>query len=157
MSRETIVAVREVRMRLGQSLDSPQTYTDALRHGRMSAPSSPSPSSSPSTDWSYLHGRCFNLSLNLKILQGNGYADAGTAGKCYADLDVLEARLDVHWLGLAGATVAEDLKKAEEARRSAHLSANGFSTDRQTSPSSRCLKLPVRKLLKLSPIKSIRM
>jgi len=45
--------------------------------------------------WSYLHGGCFNLYLNLQILQGYDFADTANASKCYADLNVPETRLDV--------------------------------------------------------------
>jgi len=155
-SRETIVAVRDVRMRLGQSLD-PLTYTDALRLAN-DLPSSFAPLEQGSGDWSYLHGRCFNLSLNLKILQGFGFADAATAGKCYTDLNVLESRLDVHWLSVCNSNVVEDLRKARrECAAAAVADLTTLDTPEKSPPSALCLKLPVRRLLKLSPTKPMRM
>ena len=117
-----------------------------------------SPSSDRHLDWPYLLGRCFNLSVNLKILQGNQFNDSSTAGKCYADLNVLESQLDVHWLNVSQGCLADDLEKAvAEAKRVILMqqqvaASNTSAMSQSPEKSSLCLK-PVRRLLKISPIR----
>ncbi len=46
-------------------------------------------------DLPYLFGRCFNLSLNLKILSQCDYADPSIAARIFADFDMLENSLGI--------------------------------------------------------------
>ena len=142
---ETILAVRSARMGLRQSLAS-TVHTNSLQF----ASSNQTSSAIGSNGWSFLLGRCFNLSLNLKILMGNGFNDPNTAGKCYADFDALESHLDLHWLKVNGANIYNDLSKAREAVLAA---ADSQLTPETNNSKSLCLKQPMRRLLKLSPLK----
>ena len=144
---ETILAVRSARMGLQQSLIS-AVHTNALQLASSNQTSSAI--GSTNSGWSFLLGRCFNLSLNLKILMGNGFNDPNTAGKCYADFDALESHLDLHWLKVNGASIYTDLSKAREVV----LAATSSQLTPETNHSkSLCLKQPMRRLLKLSPLK----
>jgi len=150
VTRDTIVAVRAAKKRLGQSLPSPHVYANALRCATSST-SVEVPSASDGLDWPYLLGRCFNLSVNLKILQGHQFNDSVTAGKCYADLNVLESQMEVYWLNVRQGSLAEELARAAAAKRQMD-STNITTTSRSSDKSSLCLK-PVRRLLKLSPLR----
>merc|ERR1712038_994184 len=96
----------------------------------------------------YLLGRCFNLSLNPKILKGCDYGDCSVSGRCYSDLSMLESHLDRLCIRRMEEGALGNLKSAANRMRRQSIDAE---TAHVQSNFATALKLkPVRKLLKLS-------
>ena len=149
LTRQTLEIVRKARGLLSLCLSS-VVHTRALQ---FATTVSPAPSltelQTEGHHLPYLLGRCFNLSLNLKILQDCCYCDHGIAGRCYADLSVLDDHLNKQCLRLLDSSVLEDLQNAKKKKRTAS------TTEEIEKNFTSALKLkPVRRLLKLNACSS---
>jgi len=141
-TREAMGVVRTARRKLGRCLTS-RVYAKALKFATTVSPA-PSITTLQSEDnvLTFLSGRCFNLSLNLKILKDSEYHDFAIAGRCYSDLSVLEDRLE-HY-ALDGDVLGR--LQAEKSKRQ----TNAVATEVERNFSSALRLKPVRKLLRLS-------
>ena len=88
LSKQTLSAVETLRDEISESMPGV-----VRRRARKCSSVSPSPSInglSSDSELPLLLGRCFNLSLNLKILTHCDFADPNIACRVFVDLDVLE-------------------------------------------------------------------
>jgi len=147
LAKQALSLVRLARRTLGDCLTS-VVYARALK---LATTVSPAPSltdeellQTEGYRLPYLLGRCFNLSLNLKILKDCRYGDCSVSGRCYSDLSMLETHLDRLCIRRFEDDAVHNLKSALATRKKSATVENNFA-----------LKLkPVRKLLKLSAMTS---
>lgn len=141
-TRETLGVIRKARRDLGRCLTS-RVYARALKFATTVSPA-PSITTLQSEDnlLTFLSGRCFNLSLNLKILKDSEYHDYAIAGRCYSDLSVLEDRLE-HYI--SDGDVLLRLQAAKTKRQT-----NAAATEVERNFTNALRLKPVRKLLRLS-------
>jgi hypothetical protein len=88
LSKQTLSAVETLRDEISESMPGV-----VRRRARKCSSVSPSPSInglSSDSELPLLLGRCFNLSINLKILTQCDFADPNIACRVFVDLDVLE-------------------------------------------------------------------
>jgi len=146
LTKKALALVRKGRKALGDCLTS-VVYARALK---FATTVSPAPSltelQTEGHHLPYLLGRCFNLSLNLKILRGCDYEDHSVAGRCYSDLSALETHLETLCLRRMETSVWQSLKQA----RTASKKTQEVATQVQSNFTNALRLKPMRKLLKLS-------
>lgn len=93
-----------------------------------------------------LLGRCFNLSLNLKILHQCSYCDFAIGGRVFSDFKILEDHLKARLTEAVNVSAIEAVKKAKkkaEAAKNLQKAEENFSGLKISKPSMlKRLKLP---------------